>query len=288
MVHPMQEIRTLDKVSFAEIAAVCNAAFSDYFFKIVWTKEQLEDKFAHEGGRLDLSVGVFENNTLVAFILHFLNASTDGIWNYNGGTGVVPHARGKHLTSKMYDFILPKLKENHVDKMVLEVLIENIPAIKTYQRQGFNIVRELNFFKGKLNDIHNPNIDDSYKVVELKEMHWDLFQQFWDYPPTWQNSIFTMRNLQKQNVCFGVKKNDTILGYLIYNPTSTRIHQMAVDKNFRNRGVGSHLLNAIYTREKDDISCINIDSRSQAFEHFLEKRGLKKMGSQYEMELRLH
>lgn len=274
-------------MSFKEIAETFNLAFSDYFFPIKLTKEQLEEKFLSENGKLNLSVGVFENEKLVAFILHFEDFIDGKKVIYNGGTGVIPEFRGNHLTAKMYEFILPKLKNEKTDKMVLEVLTENLPALKTYQNQGFKIVRELNCFKGKLNDFIPNQSDVTFEIVKLTELNWDLFQTFWDFEPTWQNSVSVMDFLQKNNICIAMKKENQMVGYLIYNPKMKRIHQLSVHQNFRNIGIGSHLLNYISKMEKGDISLINTDSRMKNFKNFLEKRGLENYTNQYEMERKI-
>ena len=280
----MFKIDTLKNIRSEEIVETFNAAFSDYFFSMKFTKEQFEHKLFVEGGRLDLSVGTFENDKLIAFILHFADKKSVV---YNGGTGVVPDFRGNQLTSKMYEFIKPKLVANKINKMVLEVLTQNSAAIKTYQNQGFKITRELNCFKGKLKLTKAEFSSKNYEIVELKEYNWDLLQTFWDNSPTWQNSIQTVNNLKDQNTAFGIIAENKTRGYIIYNPNTKRIHQLCVDKDFRNKGLGQYLLEVV-SKIDSEISIINVDSRDKALVKFLQKNGLINYTSQYEMELELN
>jgi len=140
----MLEIKTLEGCTFKEIEEVFNLSFSDYYFPIRFTAQQLEQKFEREDGNLMLSVGVFDNGKLVGFILHFLSKLNGEVALYNGGTGVIPTHRGHGLTQRMWMFIQPTLKEYRVEKMILEVLTVNEPAIAIYKRIGFKLKRTLN------------------------------------------------------------------------------------------------------------------------------------------------
>jgi len=279
----MLNFKTLENTSLEEITLAFNEAFSNYFFPIVFTKEMFASKFATEGGRLDLSVGAFEEDNLVAFIFHFIDDIDGKTSVYNGGTGVIESHRGKGLTSRMYDFVLPKLKEAKVDRMQLEVLTQNDPAIAVYEKQGFQIRRELWCFSGSLKT-RNCKLPEGYVLDEITSIDWDLLETFWDYAPTWQNSISTLKNLEQQTTTVVVKHDDELVGYVICNLKQKRIHQLAVAKTHRKLGIGSRLLNHLHTLEKGKFSMINIDTRMDGMKHLLECHGLENFGNQYEMD----
>ncbi|MFT5823545.1 MAG: putative acetyltransferase [Crocinitomix sp.] len=122
------EFKTLNSIAIKDILTVFNESFSDYFVSFQLTLDQLAAKMLADKVDLDLSVGVFENEKLIAFILHGVNIINGNKALYNGGTGVVPQKRGHGLTKQMYHFILPVLQENGIHDLILEVISNNIQA----------------------------------------------------------------------------------------------------------------------------------------------------------------
>ena len=83
------EIRTLAGIDNIKILTVFNESFSDYFVPFKLTEEQLESKMIADKVDLELSVGVFENQKLIAFMLQGFDIINNQKVVYNGGTGVI-------------------------------------------------------------------------------------------------------------------------------------------------------------------------------------------------------
>ena len=282
----MLAIKSLSDIPFDDIATVFNKSFSDYYFPIHYTAEMFENKIKSENGILELSVGAYEDNELIGFIMHYYDEIVGQKVIYNGGTGVVPSSRGQGLTRKMYDYILPILRGRNIDMMIHEVLTVNASAISVYEKVGFKKTRTLNCFSGK---ISIGNLTTPYEIRALDHYDWDTLQSFWDYEPTWQNSILTLSYLKTKNVSIGIYLDSKIVGYLIYSPTNNRIRQFAIHKDHRRKGAASLLIDAM--NEKclgASISLINVDSRMSAMNAFLQSCGMERTIQQYEMELYLH
>jgi GNAT superfamily N-acetyltransferase len=76
-----------------------------------------------------------------------------------------------------------------------------------------------------------------------------------------------------------------IIGYATFNPSTGRIPQFAIDKNFRRKRYGTRLFNEIARQVGKEIVLINTDGRDTATNEFLSKIGLKLFIRQLEMEL---
>src|SRR5690606_35109962 len=104
------------------------------------------------------------------------------------------------------------LQKKQIDKLILEVITENKPAIQSYEKTGFKNVRKLCCFKGELKPIQDFNT--GYEVRSLEKYDWDRLKYFWDWKPTWPNSIMAVENLKKSNTSIGIFLENVLTGYL--------------------------------------------------------------------------
>ncbi|WP_426476046.1 GNAT family N-acetyltransferase [Chryseobacterium sp. CBSDS_008] len=277
------EFKTLANTTVDELLSAFNHSFSDYIVPFHLTKEVLISKIAAEKLDMSLSAGAFEEGKLVGFILQSEKVENGEKVIYNGGTGVVPESRGKGLVRKMYDFIIPVLKERNANTLLLEVIEGNHNAIRAYENLGFTIVRRLLCFNG---NIQQGKENAEVAIRELKNFQWELLCSFWDIEPSWQGSVFVLEPMPENYVTLGAYDGEKLVGYIVYSPAAKKIYQFAVDKRYRNRGIGTKLFNAIKARNGGQtIALNNVDDSSENTGKFLsEKIGLNNWLSQFEMK----
>jgi len=278
------EIKTLNGTDIQKIAKVFNASFADYFISFRLSQEQLKLKMLADKTDLSLSVGVFDEQQLIAFILHGYDTIDAKKVVYNGGTGVVPNKRGHGLTKQMYAFLVPLLLKHGIHKLLLEVISKNIPAITSYKKSGFKVTRELYCYTG---EVTVPNTNKDIVIKELQRYNWELMESFWDAYPTWQNSKNVLNTIKDRNVSLAAYWAQQFVGYVIYDPTSKRIQQLAVHKNFRKKDVASSLILAITEKYGTTLSIINVDKNTTAMNAFFKKIGLTVNLEQFEMTMEL-
>lgn len=274
------EFKTLANIDIDELLAIFNLSFSDYVVPFHLTKEVLVSKIAAEKLDLSISVGAFEEGKLVSFILQSEKLEDGQKIIYNGGTGVVPGSRGNGLVRKMYDFIIPVLKERKADVLLLEVIEGNAGAIRAYENLGFRVVRKLLCFRGSITSgLGNSEIS----IKEMKDFPWENLRSFWDIEPSWQGSVFVLNPMPDHYTALGAYSDEKLVGYIIYNPEARKVHQIAVHKEYRNQGIGGGLFKAI--ADGQPIAINNVDDVSEETTVFLDKKvGLQNWLSQFEMK----
>lgn len=277
------EIRTLQHCSIDQILAAFNESFSDYKVPLQLTRDQLLNKMNSERVDLAWSVGAFRDDKLVGFILHGFDTISNKKILYNAGTGVIPAARGGGLSGRMYDFLMPSLRANQIDSVILEVITENDPAIRSYGKSGFRTGRRLICYKGGIKATKNEDV----VMEEMKYCDWEKLRSFWDFTPTWQNSVNTIEKLGSVCKRYGAYINGQLAGYLVFNPVSKRVHQFGVDPTYRRQKIASTMFNHI-GEPGNGISLINVEKNSTASNRFLESIGLVKFIEQQEMKLVLN
>jgi len=273
------QIRTLTIDDVEDLLKAINTAFADYIVPYQLNKEQLMAKIASENIQMEKSVGVFEEGSLIAFMMHGVREQNGHTVIYNAGTGVLPEYRGQGLVSRMYNYILPYLKECQVKRIVLEVIETNKSAIQAYEKNGFFVKRKLLCFAGKIQTNAMSNIA-SIQIID--NFSFDAFESFWDVRPSWQSDRPSMDTMQPN--AFGAFINDKLIGYVLFSPINKRLYQIAVAPSFRRKGIGTQLLSRIQqqiTEEKVQLN--NGDERAENLILFLKKNGLTNVINQLEM-----
>lgn len=273
------QIRKLTNQDSSNLLNTINDAFADYIVPFHLNSEQLEFKIVSENIHLEWSIGVFEADKLIAFIMHGVRTLNNSTVLYNAGTGVMPEYRGQGLVGKMYDYILPYLEKKHVNEVILEVIEDNKSAIRAYEKKGFSIQRKLLCFSGVLK---SDNSFNRFSIQPLESYNWELFTSFWDIMPSWQNAIPTIDFAQPR--AFGTFFKGEFVGYILFNPSNKRVYQLAIANQYRRKGAATQLLAKVQQQiPNEKIKITNIDQASGSLKLFLEKQGLINDINQFEM-----
>jgi len=283
------EMRFLSDTTWPEIHRALQAAFADYAIDMGYMTVDYLGKRSHKNG-VDLSVspGIFVDGKLVGFTLVGLGPWKGTQAAFDSATGLVKEWRGKGYASAMFDFALPALKERGVKKFVLEVLQENKPAIRAYEKSGFKIVRELECF-----DIHPQSVPEKYPAprgIILEPAEVDILNEFEKnaaWPLSWECSFAAQRRAGHDMMFLTAKAKEEVVGLAAFHTRLNWLMALLVKPGWRQQGIATALVRHIlseYGRTDDRIRCDNIQKNDLATQTLLQKLGFDKMASQFEMD----
>lgn len=278
------EIKSLNDIGLDELFEAFELAFADY--EVQLNKAELLTMLERRGFDPKASFGAFDGNKIVSF-------TCNGIGNYYGkptaydtGTGTLKDYQGKGLATRVFENSIPHLKALGIEEYLLEVLQHNTGALSVYRKLGFEVTREFYYFKSENTQVNSTvkTLDFPYQLKPVKINEHDSISDFWDFKPSWQNSPEAIKRAVKDFICLGVFSESKLIGYGVFEPVSGDVTQIAVDKRYRRKGIGSLLFQKMLESNKhSSIKVINTDIACHSITNFLKSKNIEPAGKQFEM-----
>ena len=277
-------IKSLENLNFNSLFLAFSEAFKDYEMQL--NKDELQLMLNRRGFVPDLSFGAFDNDKLIAFTLNGLGLLNGHRTAYDTGTATIEEYRGQGLATQIFKHSIPYLKEANVSQYVLEVLQHNTKAVSVYKKLGFIVSREFNYFVQKNGNISFklPQINPIYTIKQTNLSEKELMIKFWDFIPSWQNSFDAINRKPEDFIIIGAYKDQKLIAYGIIEPNSGDISQIAVDKEYRRKGIASVLLKEMLKLNQfSSVKVVNTDINCGSITGFLQSIAIPLKGKQFEM-----
>jgi ribosomal protein S18 acetylase RimI-like enzyme len=280
----METIQSLENLTIVEIYTAFGEAFKDY--DVQTSQSELEIMISRRGFVPELSFGAFVDNRLVSFTLNGIGLFNGMKTAYDTGTGTIEAFRGKGLASRIFQYSVPELKKAGVQQYLLEVLQHNTNAVSVYRKQGFQVIREFNYFVEVVENVllDKYQLSSNYQIRTIDLGLKEQMMACWDFSPSWQNSFEAIERSLSDFLLWGAFAGEELVGYCIFEPNSGDITQIAVNKKHRNQGLATCLLRetAKVNRHKS-LKLINTDIACENITLWAESIGLTQRGKQFEM-----
>jgi len=200
---------------------------------------------------------------------------------------VLKNYRRKGIGELLLKELLLILREKHIERFVLEVLENNAPAIKLYEKYGFAKTRKLECFeiaKQQLRPIPNRSfgisVTNPATLVENEELY-SL------YPPTWQNEIQSVLNVAENYTCISLFCNGKMLGYGFIHKTKGDIPQIGILEEWKQWGLEAHLISELSKHTvSEKLIVLNVEAGNYLGE-ILRKLGFHNSVNQWKMVLEM-
>lgn len=127
------------RYSYAELAAIFNAGYEGYFTPFVLDEAAFRFMSTTWDDDLDASrVALVDGDPA-----GICKLAIRGDRGWIAGIGISPSHRGKGVGEELVRGVLAEARERGLREVWLEVLVQNEPAIRLYEKLGFARVREL-------------------------------------------------------------------------------------------------------------------------------------------------
>ncbi|OIN67262.1 hypothetical protein BLD48_06445 [Exiguobacterium sp. KRL4] len=171
--------------------SVMQEGFSDYMIPLGLSREVFQERILErDGNQLEHSFIAYHGERPVAIWLNGLKNIKKQTVMRCGGLAVDPQYRRLGIAKALYDAQLSYAKSIHINRLTLEVIQGNQPAISLYQKFGYQTVDELGYFLREEPDQTEPLIEIDAVAFERR------YIQQGEY--IWQQDQTVMKQAQAQ------------------------------------------------------------------------------------------
>ncbi len=298
------EIRTLKGVSREAIYRAFVEAFSDYEVDTRMSYGKFIEMMVTRDLNPAYSIGGFDGERLVSFILCGYRENGDLRRCYDGGTGTVKEFRRRGVGGALLSELIASLKVEGVHRFELEVLEHNAPAIALYAKNGFARTRKFECFEASASafrgsaldapgaagaaEVAGPEPDFPFRLFgNIDECAALDHGDYLAFRPSWQNDIISIRNVQENYECLSLVADGLIAGYGLVHRTRGDIPQIGVHSFWRGRGVEKIIIRGLAARTASErLSVLNVEEGMHPGPE-LRMMGFSNFVNQYEMALDL-
>jgi len=278
------EIKSLHTISFDKLFSAFEQAFADY--EVQLNKTEHKNMLERRGFNPELSFAAFDGDRITSFTCNGIGDFYGIPTAYDTGTGTLKEHRGKGLATQVFEHSIPYLKEAGIQEYLLEVLQHNKGAVSVYKKIGFEVSREFYYFRTEDKQINRDVkvADFPYILQSIDINTYTSIPELWDFKPSWQNSVESINRRKEGFICLGAFADDRLVGYGVFEPTSGDVTQIAVDKQYRRKGIGSLLFGKMLELNTcNSIKIVNADVRCDSITAFLKAKNIVPTGKQFEM-----
>lgn len=267
--------KTLAHTPLADITDAFNTAFTGYFVPINFTIEGMQERITRARIDLSASVGVFSEDKLIAFMLMGVGELAGRKTAYNAGTGVVPEYRRRRLVQRMYDWGESHWRAADFVDLSLEVIVENIYAIKAYEGVGFNIERRLVAYK--YTAAPTPLVEGHW--LEVNRPLWSEYEALQSFEPSWDFGRAGVDAIQSDYRFFEWRNEGQLSAYAIIHKGG-RIAQAGIQD--QKKESWQAFLKQLQAGVSN-LNWINIDTKAESLIAAMQANGWEPIIEQYEM-----
>jgi ribosomal protein S18 acetylase RimI-like enzyme len=138
------ELKPVPAHGLAETAELLNRGFADYYVRVVFDATALLHMVAHDGIDVSSSRIVLRDGKAVGAAL----VARRGWSSRLAGMAIVPDARRAGVGRWLMAQLIEEAQARGERRLVLEVIEQNIPAVRLYESCGFHVRRRLVSYSG--------------------------------------------------------------------------------------------------------------------------------------------